>query len=202
MRGADERTNTGKRRCVEKLVRPLHASLIAVMEICRAVRPIPALGRYSFARARPERRQAKSGPAFCVCEWPGTLRAWPLRVLPRTHRRGLHTRYRDRSSLLQSPLHSPAFADIRPGNAVTGVDRVMKCAHPDCNRGIGLVSYRRPFAKARYCSKQCRDSYASENMKLAADHHPATYFEWLFLQPPSADPLPQLAHSAARMKRR
>ncbi len=76
----------------------------------------------------------------------------------------------------------------------------MKCAHPDCNRGIGLLSYWRPFGKAQYCSKRCRDSYASEDVKPSTDHHPATYFEWLFLQPSSADPLLQLAHSATRMK--
>ena len=35
----------------------------------------------------------------------------------------------------------------------------MKCSHPQCSRGIGLVSYRRVFAKGRYCSKKCRDSY-------------------------------------------
>jgi len=56
----------------------------------------------------------------------------------------------------------------------------MKCAHPNCNRGIGFPSCRRPFAKARYCSKQCRGNYASENVKLVMGH-PATYFEWLFL---------------------
>jgi len=43
-----------------------------------------------------------------------------------------------------------------------------------------LLSCRRPIAKARYCSKQCRDSYASENVKPVMGH-PATYFEWLFL---------------------
>ncbi len=38
----------------------------------------------------------------------------------------------------------------------------MKCSNPQCNHGIGLVSYRRVFAKRRYCSKQCRDSYVIE----------------------------------------
>jgi hypothetical protein len=34
----------------------------------------------------------------------------------------------------------------------------MKCAHPDCNRGIGLISYRRGwFGRVRrYCSRGCR----------------------------------------------
>jgi hypothetical protein len=77
----------------------------------------------------------------------------------------------------------------------------MKCAHPGCNRGIGLVSYRRPFAKPRYCSKQCRDNYVTETVTPVTGRHSAgTYFEWLFLQPPGPDPLPQLARAAVRIK--
>jgi hypothetical protein len=39
----------------------------------------------------------------------------------------------------------------------------MKCAHPECNRGIGLVSHRRGlFGKRLYCSRACRDNYAAE----------------------------------------
>jgi hypothetical protein len=35
----------------------------------------------------------------------------------------------------------------------------MKCSNPDCNRGIGLVAYRRGrFGKRRYCSRNCRDA--------------------------------------------
>jgi len=79
----------------------------------------------------------------------------------------------------------------------------MKCAHPDCNRGIGLVSYRRPFGKARYCSKQCRDSYVADKATPVTKHRPAaTYFEWLFLQPIGSNPQPQLARSAVRMRGR
>jgi hypothetical protein len=37
----------------------------------------------------------------------------------------------------------------------------MKCGHPACGRGVGLVSYRRGwFGSRRYCSKACRDNYA------------------------------------------
>ena len=33
----------------------------------------------------------------------------------------------------------------------------MKCAHPACNRGIGLVSHRRGWFGSRlYCSRVCR----------------------------------------------
>jgi hypothetical protein len=39
----------------------------------------------------------------------------------------------------------------------------MKCAHPTCQRGIGLVSHRRGwFGKRLYCSRDCRDSYVAE----------------------------------------
>jgi hypothetical protein len=39
----------------------------------------------------------------------------------------------------------------------------MKCAHPACNRGIGLVSHRRGWFGSRlYCSRACRDRAASE----------------------------------------
>ena len=39
----------------------------------------------------------------------------------------------------------------------------MKCAHPMCQRGIGLVSHRRGwFGKRLYCSRGCRDNYVAE----------------------------------------
>jgi transposase-like protein len=78
----------------------------------------------------------------------------------------------------------------------------VKCAHPNCNRGIGLVSHRRAFAKARFCCKQCRDTYVTADAKPAAGERTATtYFEWLFL-PPSAEALPQMARSAVRTRQR
>jgi hypothetical protein len=74
----------------------------------------------------------------------------------------------------------------------------MKCSHPQCNRGIGLVSYRRAFAKGRYCSKECRDSYVIERAKAAIPQSPATtYVEWLFLQP-VGNTLPQMLPAVAR----
>jgi len=42
----------------------------------------------------------------------------------------------------------------------------MKCAHPTCNRGIGLVSHRRWFARRLYCSRACRHNYAGERRAL------------------------------------
>jgi hypothetical protein len=61
----------------------------------------------------------------------------------------------------------------------------MKCSNPQCNRGIGLASYRcGAFTKGRYCSKKGRDSYVIERAKPAVPGRAATtYFEWLFLQP-------------------
>jgi hypothetical protein len=39
----------------------------------------------------------------------------------------------------------------------------MRCAHPMCNRGIGLVSHRsRWFGNRLYCSRACRGNYAAE----------------------------------------
>jgi hypothetical protein len=60
----------------------------------------------------------------------------------------------------------------------------MKCSNPDCNRGIGLVSYRRSwFGKRPYCSKRCRDALVVHEPKLEQRSNDTTYFEWLFLQP-------------------
>ena len=74
----------------------------------------------------------------------------------------------------------------------------MKCSHPQCNRGIGLVSYRRAFAKGRYCSKNCRDSYVIQRAKPGIPQRAATtYFEWLFLQP-VGNALPQMVPVVAR----
>jgi hypothetical protein len=60
----------------------------------------------------------------------------------------------------------------------------MKCSNPDCNRGIGLVAYRRGwFSKRRYCSKHCRDTFVAEAPKLQQKRSVTTYFDRLFLQP-------------------
>lgn len=69
----------------------------------------------------------------------------------------------------------------------------MKCSNPQCNQGIGLVSYRRgAFTKGRYCSKKCRDNYVIERAKPGLPQRaPATYFEWLFLQPSGNAAVPQ-----------
>jgi hypothetical protein len=42
----------------------------------------------------------------------------------------------------------------------------MRCGHPSCNRGIGLLSHRRWFSNKLYCSKACRDDYVSKPRQL------------------------------------
>jgi len=53
----------------------------------------------------------------------------------------------------------------------------MKCSHAMCNRGIGLVSYRRSFRKGPYCSRRCRDDYGAAQRVSPAD---AALFACLF----------------------
>jgi hypothetical protein len=78
----------------------------------------------------------------------------------------------------------------------------MKCSNPQCNHGIGLVSYRRAFAKRRYCSKECRDSYAIEQAEPAVpERGAATFLEWLFLRP-VGNAHPQMVPAVARARSR
>jgi len=72
----------------------------------------------------------------------------------------------------------------------------MKCSNPNCNRGIGLVAYRRGwFGTRSYCSRQCRDSF------VAQEGSATTYFEWLFLQP-IEKPQPKLMPAVVRVRDR
>jgi hypothetical protein len=75
----------------------------------------------------------------------------------------------------------------------------MKCSHPDCKRGIGLVSYRRGwFGKGCYCSRQCRDAFVAKRQKRSRQERSATsYFEWLFSQP-IENPQPKLMPAIVR----
>jgi hypothetical protein len=69
----------------------------------------------------------------------------------------------------------------------------MKCANPNCDRGIGLIAYRRGWSSKRsYCSKRCRDSFVAEQLdRRRREQGTMTYFEWLFLQA-SENPQPRL----------
>jgi hypothetical protein len=68
----------------------------------------------------------------------------------------------------------------------------MKCANPNCNRGIGLVAHRRGWlSKRHYCSRNCRDSFVADLPNRSRQKQSAsTYFEWLFLQPPPQKLMP------------
>ena len=80
----------------------------------------------------------------------------------------------------------------------------MKCSNPDCNRGIGLVAYRRGwFSKRSYCSRQCRDGLVAEQPNQSQQEVSATtYFDWLFLQqiegPQQPKPMPAVVRARAR----
>jgi hypothetical protein len=73
----------------------------------------------------------------------------------------------------------------------------MKCSNHDCNRGIGLVAYRRGwFDRRRYCSRQCRDTFGAERPKPSKQGRSGkTYFEWLLLQPVE-NPRPKVSATA------
>jgi hypothetical protein len=74
----------------------------------------------------------------------------------------------------------------------------MKCANPDCNRSIGLVSHRRGWlSKRRYCSKHCRDAVVADASTPQQTRSTTTYFEWLFEQPVS-HARPKLVPAASR----
>jgi hypothetical protein len=74
----------------------------------------------------------------------------------------------------------------------------MKCAHPMCNRGIGLVSHRRTFGKELYCSRKCRENYAAAKPRASDD---ARLFAWL-LVPVNASAERRLVPATVRAQRR
>lgn len=55
----------------------------------------------------------------------------------------------------------------------------MKCSHPTCNRAIGLVSHRRWFGQGLYCSRRCRDNYATACQAPTPHPADAKLFAWL-----------------------
>jgi hypothetical protein len=77
----------------------------------------------------------------------------------------------------------------------------MKCAHPMCNRGVGLVSHRRWFAKRLYCSRACRHNYAGERHAPPARRMlDPGFLAWL-LALPNAPQVPQAVRVKARSVR-
>jgi hypothetical protein len=78
----------------------------------------------------------------------------------------------------------------------------MKCTNPDCNRGIGLVSYRRAWSSRRYCSRQCRDALVTERPDVPdQDRGGTSRFAWLFL-PPARTQSPNAAPAVVRVRTR
>jgi hypothetical protein len=83
----------------------------------------------------------------------------------------------------------------------------MRCAHPTCDRGIGLVSHRRGwFGKRLYCSQACRDNYAAE---VRQPHQPSpsrafepSLFEQLFAPANAPAKLVPVRSAAARARPR
>jgi len=76
----------------------------------------------------------------------------------------------------------------------------MKCSNPHCNRGIGLIAYRRGwFSNRRYCSRNCRDAIVADLSKWShQEQRASTYFEWLFLETPPQKLMPALTPIKAR----
>jgi hypothetical protein len=77
----------------------------------------------------------------------------------------------------------------------------MKCSHPMCNRAVGLVSHRRWFGNARYCSRSCRDNYAARSKLGSPLSDDARLFAWLFA-PPGVHASPRLAPATVRVRSR
>jgi hypothetical protein len=79
----------------------------------------------------------------------------------------------------------------------------MKCSNSDCNRGIGLVSYRRGWSsRRRYCSKKCRDNFVAKQTRTSMpEWRPITYFDWLISRPVVVNE-PRLAPAVVRVVRR
>jgi hypothetical protein len=77
----------------------------------------------------------------------------------------------------------------------------MRCSNPDCNRGIGLLSYRRAwFDEQRYCSKRCCEAVTSQLAKRRSSRQRRTmsYVDWLFSQS-TRRPQPRLGQPSVRI---
>jgi hypothetical protein len=78
----------------------------------------------------------------------------------------------------------------------------MKCSHPMCNRAVGLVSHRRWFGNGLYCSRSCRDNYATQRSEAASPlSDDAKLFAWLFA-PSAAHAAPPFARATVRVRTR
>lgn len=75
----------------------------------------------------------------------------------------------------------------------------MKCGHPQCSRGIGLVSHRRWFNNKLYCSRACRDNYARPRQAIEAS---VPGFLVSLFEPPSALGSPAAVAAVVRVSPR
>lgn len=76
----------------------------------------------------------------------------------------------------------------------------MNCGHPQCSRGIGLVSHRRWFSNKLYCSRACRDNYAGRPRQAVEPLVPG--FLGSLFEPPKAPGRPALVAAVAPVRRR
>ena len=78
----------------------------------------------------------------------------------------------------------------------------MICAHPGCNRGIGLVSHRRWFSNRLYCSKACCYDYVTQPREARTEApRDEGFFATLFALP-SAPANPASARALVRVRTR
>jgi hypothetical protein len=76
----------------------------------------------------------------------------------------------------------------------------MKCGHPQCSRGIGLVSHRRWFSNRLYCSRACRDNYAGRPRQQVEPQVPG--FLAALFEPPKAQGTPAPVAAVVRVRLR
>ena len=75
----------------------------------------------------------------------------------------------------------------------------MKCSNPDCDRGIGLVAYRRGwFSKRRYCSKRCRDAFMADAPNTVLKGFIVAFVAFIGLIVPATFTMAVLAAPSAR----
>jgi hypothetical protein len=105
-----------------------------------------------------------------------------------------------RSAVLRQDVGGPEDGFVR--HRKPRKEPVMKCSHPMCNRGIGLVSHRRWFHKGLDCSRGCRDDYAiMQTRPKRAQLADAKRFAWL-LAPLDAHAHRPLVRATVPLQRR
>jgi hypothetical protein len=78
----------------------------------------------------------------------------------------------------------------------------MKCAHPGCDRGIGLVSHRRWFSAGLYCSKACCYDYVTKPRAARSEPPRDDGFLAALFALPGARANPAPAPALVRVRRR